>query len=932
MALGKNFGDGNNNSNKKTDKKIVEEKENETSEFLESTSNNNSISAIQSAVDIGWSSIEFEPDGTIVEANNNLIKNLGYSNNDELVGKHHAMFCELAYTQSASYTKFWDDLRAGITQTGEYKRIKKDGSEIWLNSTYTAVKNDEGHIYKIIKIASNITDVVIARQRGEALQYAVDTGWSSIEFELDGTIIEVNNNFIKALGYLNSKELEGKHHQVLCEASYVNSVEYKSFWSDLANGIAQDGEFKQIKKDRSEVWINTSYTPVKNNEGVVYKIIGIASNITAMVTARERGVAVQYAVNTGWSSIEFELDGTIIEANDNYIKALGYLNSKELEGNHHQMFFESDYTNSAEYRNFWSDLGNGITQTGEFKLIKKDRSEVWVNASYTPVKNNEGDVYKVIKIASNITAMVTARERGVAVQSAVNTGWLSVEFAPDGSIIEANDNFIDILGYLSNKELEGNHHQMFCESTYINSAGYKNFWSDLANGITQTGEFKVIKKDGSGIWLNASYTPVKDGEGNVFKVITIAADITEIKDVLQKVNEIVSLASSKGDLSQRIDNAGATGDYKLLGDSINSLLNAIGVPMVEMKNLMGSLAEGKLDKEFDLDVEGDIKDLGDAYNDAMTNLNNLMGELTEVATLVASSSEELLTKSDQMQGTTQEVASAIQQMAEGAHEQAQQTDDTSKLVEEVMKSSNNMSDKADLINRAAESGQKSSTEGLVTVRKVVENMEEIQTSADVTSESVDVLSERSEDIARTLNVITDIASQTNLLALNAAIEAARAGEAGRGFAVVAEEIRKLAEDSRKSAVDIQKVITAVQKDITQAAKAIDTMGASVKSGNVASKEAEVVFGSIGKLTSETFNLSQSIQGATTEQKGSIDDTVKNIEKIVVVAEETAAGSEQIATSSKELYQGMEEVNTTSKQLAAAANQLQSGVSKFTLKK
>jgi methyl-accepting chemotaxis protein len=101
---------------------------------------------------------------------------------------------------------------------------------------------------------------------------------------------------------------------------------------------------------------------------------------------------------------------------------------------------------------------------------------------------------------------------------------------------------------------------------------------------------------------------------------------------------------------------------------------------------------------------------------------------------------------------------------------------------------------------------------------------------------------------------------------------------------------------------------------------------------VASKDAEVVFGSIGKLTSETFNLSQSIQGATTEQKGSIDDTVKNIEKIVVVAEETAAGSEQIATSSKELYQGMEEVNTTSKQLAAAANQLQSGVSKFTLKK
>jgi len=249
----------------------------------------------------------------------------------------------------------------------------------------------------------------------------------------------------------------------------------------------------------------------------------------------------------------------------------------------------------------------------------------------------------------------------------------------------------------------------------------------------------------------------------------------------------------------------------------------------------------------------------------------------------------------------------------------------------VMRTSIDVGSKSDMINKAAKNGQESSNGGLSIVQKVVENMIEIQGSADTTSDSINVLNERSEEIALTLNVITDIAAQTNLLALNAAIEAARAGEAGRGFAVVAEEIRKLAEDSRNSAVDIQKVITAVQKDINQAGKAIDTMGSSVKNGNQASKEAEEVFGVIQKSTAETLALSEEIQQATVKQKDSTKTTVKNIEQIVVVSEETAAGSEEVATSSKELSQGMDEVTSTSQQLSEVAEQLKEGVSKFTLK-
>jgi len=641
--------------------------------------------------------------------------------------------------------------------------------------------------------------------------------------------------------------------------------------------------------------------------------------------------ALKNAVNTAWASIEFEPDGTILEANDNFIKALGYSKNSELAGNHHQMFCDPEYTKSSEYKNFWRDLANGEIQAGEFKRIRKDGSDVWINASYTPVKDETGKVYKVIKIANDISGMVEERTNAAAVKSAVDTAWASIEFTPDGTILDANENFVSTLGYTGAKELIGKHHKMFCDLDYTKSSEYKNFWRDLANGEIQAGEFRRIKKDGSDVWINASYTPVKDADDNVFKVIKIANDITEMKVVIEEINKIVSVASQEGDLSQRLDTAKASGDYKKLGESVNSLLNTIGEPLIVVKDLMKELSNGNLDTEFTLEVSGDIKELGDAFNEAVTNLNELMLNLTEVASLVGSSSEELLTKSDQMQNTTQQVATAIQQMAEGANQQAKQTDEVSKLVEDVLSSANNMSGKSDHINKAAENGTTSSKEGLLTVEKVVENMTEIEASAKTTSDSIDALTERSEEIARTLNVITDIAAQTNLLALNAAIEAARAGEAGRGFAVVAEEIRKLAEDSRKSAVDIQKVITAVQKDIGLAGVSIDSMGASVKSGNQASLNAKEVFETIGKVTGETFELSQEVQTASEVQKSSINETVKNIEKIVVVAEETAAGAEQIATSSKELSLGMTEVNSTSKQLATAATQLNTGVSKFNLR-
>lgn len=580
--------------------------------------------------------------------------------------------------------------------------------------------------------------------------------------------------------------------------------------------------------------------------------------------------------------------GYITYVNDLFCEVAGYTR-EECIGQNQNMVRHPNMPKAA-FKDMWSTIGRGNVWRGDVENRCKDGSSYFVDALISPIIGDDGKPEGYVGIRYEKTGQVLALREASAIQSAVDTAWASIQFEPDGTVLSANQNFANTLGYASADEFVGKHHKVFCDKEYASSQEYSMFWENLAKGITQTNDFKRIKKNGDEIWIHASYTPIINEQGEITKVIKIANDITP-----QKSNEIA---------------------FVKISEYINEL--AKGDLTAEIK------VEGI---NYDQSVQNVINDLVNLR----TSLSEVLGNLADISNIVASSSEELLTKADEMQKTTQEVASAIQQMAEGAQQQATQTDETSKLMESVLKSANDMGEKSDGINKAAENGQKSSNEGLVTVRKVVENMGEIQESATVTSKSISVLAERSEEIGRTLNVITDIAAQTNLLALNAAIEAARAGDAGRGFAVVAEEIRKLAEDSRKSAVDIERVISEVQKDINQAGKSIDSMDSSVKSGSQASKDAEIVFVSIEKSTSETLILSKEVQTSTGGQKSFINDAVRNIEKIVVVAEESAAGSEQIATSSKDLSQGMDEVNATSRELANIALQLQEGVSKFKLK-
>lgn len=403
-----------------------------------------------------------------------------------------------------------------------------------------------------------------------------------------------------------------------------------------------------------------------------------------------------------------------------------------------------------------------------------------------------------------------------------------------------------------------------------------------------------------------------------------------LRNIIGEVNTVVEEAGEKGNLNSRLNLKDVKGEWRTLVDSVNLLMQSVAEPMMEFNGIITGMAGGDLTNKFEMAAEGDIKAMGDSLNTCIVNLNNLLGNIAESSGVVANTAVEMESQSEAMGATTTEVAGAITQMARGAQEQAQKTDDSSRMMEEVMSSATDMASKAANINTAADQGMASCNEGLKIMKRLLEDMGDIEGAAGSTAESIKVLTERAEEIGRTLRVITDIAAQTNLLALNAAIEAARAGEAGRGFAVVAEEIRKLAEDSKNAAVNIETIIGSVQRDTQEAGKAIDKMTDAVKNGNGASNEAQSIFEEINKQSGETLKYAGEISSATAKQTDTITEVVKNIEQIVVVAEETAAGTEEVASSATELNSAMEDVRSASNNMAAVAAELQAGVSQFTL--
>jgi len=633
------------------------------------------------------------------------------------------------------------------------------------------------------------------------------------------------------------------------------------------------------------------------------KTNGSASHDTEMMELRGQMAAIHKAQ----AVIEFDLAGMVLTANENFLKVLGYT-LEEIKGHHHSMFVDSAYRESGEYKQFWHNLNEGKLQAAEYKRIGKGGKEVWIQASYNPIFDEQGKPFKVVKFAIDTTSTKLQNADYQGQIAAVGKTQAVIEFNLDGTITNANENFLKTLGYTMD-EIKGRHHSMFIDPTYRESIEYKHFWRDLNEGKYQTGEFKRLGKGGKVVWIAGSYNPILDLNGKPFKVVKFATNITGRKrseDAISMVQAIIEF-SLDGNVLTANDNFLKTMGYtmeEVKGRHHSLFIDPAYRETAEYRQFWKDLNDGKFQaadykriakggREVWLqaiynpifDVDGKpfkvVKNASDisARKKAETALNVTITAVNQNAQALASSSEELTAVSQQMSSNSEETATQSNVVA-AASEQV------SKNVATVATSAEEMSASAKEIAKNATEAAKVATQA-------------VKVAAD-TNKTVAKLGESSIEIGKVIKVITSIAQQTNLLALNATIEAARAGEAGKGFAVVANEVKELAKQTASATEDISGKIEAIQEDTKAAVTAIDQ---------------------IGKIINQINDIQNTIASAVEEQTATTNEIARNANEAAKGSTEISKNIANVSEAAKNTTQGANNTLTAATELAKLAADL-----------
>jgi methyl-accepting chemotaxis protein len=381
-------------------------------------SNGNDALAQLAALNKSQAVIEFNLDGTILNANKNFIDVIGYSL-DEMCGQHHRMFVDPPESKGAAYREFWAGLGRGEFQAGEFKRLAKGGREVWIEASYNPIADADGKPYKVVKFATDITAKKINGMESAGKVLAIGRSQAVIEFNLDGTIVTANENFLNAMGY-SLAEIAGKHHRMFVAPTEREGAGYREFWARLNQGRFEAGEYKRIGKGGKEVWILANYNPILDEAGKPFKVVKFATDVTPQKLKNADLEGQITAIGKSQAVIEFNMDGTIIRANDNFLGTLGYALG-EVQGKHHSMFVEPAEREGPAYRQFWAALNRGEYQTGEFKRVGKGGREVWIQASYNPILDLNGKPFKVVKYASDTTHQAQTRMRAERARSLIDS-------------------------------------------------------------------------------------------------------------------------------------------------------------------------------------------------------------------------------------------------------------------------------------------------------------------------------------------------------------------------------------------------------------------------------------------------------------------------------------------------------------------------------
>ncbi|HEY6877224.1 MAG TPA: methyl-accepting chemotaxis protein [Polyangiales bacterium] len=560
--------------------------------------------------------------------------------------------------------------------------------------------------------------------------------------------------------------------------------------------------------------------------------------------------------------LELGLDGVVRYLSEPLTVLSGYV-AEELLGKHFSTLFDPALFARKEFRELWAELTAGVVRTQQLRMFGKFGRELWVRATFAPVADASGRVGKILVHLLDVDEQVESERNARQMLRALERMGGFAEFDLDGTLLNANATFLQTFGYQL-EQVQGKHHDAMFGSTEV-----PNFWEDLAGGKYQSGRYRLRNKNGQDVWLFAGYQPVVDGAGKAYKVLCLAADVTDAVRTDQVNARNAALIDNAPTPIMFVDKSGVVGymnpacigmfrkvesylttrPERLLGSNLASFYRGADQLVAELgtaHELRIGLGNDTLSAKSSPSYDDSGVHIGSMISwELVTDRVQLASTASRYAQSLAAASEELSAVAKQMTANSEQttsqanlVANASEQVTSNVTSVAASAEEMSSTVREIAKNAHDAARVATAAVRAA----------------------------DETNRNVAKLGESSMEIGKVIKVITSIAQQTNLLALNATIEAARAGEAGKGFAVVANEVKELAKQTAKATEDISQKIETIQSDTRGAVGAIQH---------------------IGKIIGQINDFQNTIASAVEEQAATTNEIARN-------ASEAARGSLQIS--------------------------------------
>lgn len=411
---------------------------------------------------------------------------------------------------------------------------------------------------------------------------AIHRSHAVIEFDPAGVILVANDTFLKLTGY-RLEEIQGKHHRIFCEPNYAQSREYREFWEALAAGQPVTQSFKRIGKNGKVFWIHGSYTPVQNNRGKVVRVMKLAVDIT-----KEKLQSAEYeskinAISRSQATIEFNLDGKILTANENFLGAVGYQLS-EIQNQHHRIFCDPEYAQSPEYQQFWAQIRAGQFFSGRFKRRSKQGKTLWIEASYNPVFDADGKPYKVVKFASDITDQIKKEEEFKLLSLVANETDNSVVITnPQGQIEYVNRGFTKLTGYTF-EEVKGKKPGSFLQGPHTDQNTIRRISQKLQKREPLYEEILNYNKSGAPYWISLAINPIVNAQGALESFISIQANINETKLQSLELNARLMAISSSGAIAEW----NAEGQLVEQNDFLRSLSGGVDFSECRLSTLIGN--------------------------------------------------------------------------------------------------------------------------------------------------------------------------------------------------------------------------------------------------------------------------------------------------------------------------------------------------------